>query len=204
MASRFCVFQLTFILSLILIPGIVRGQQPLTVSVFNEATTIPFTTFINSPIHPALQVGTEFEWKRTKHFRFYPVVNIGYMFHQNLFQGCYANAELGIDFKASFGLNLKSKLGLGYLRTFTTRQEYQYKNGVYRSEIDRGNSRLMPSLTLGLGYDLHRNDPSSPEVFMLYQSWLEYPYSPGFIPLMSHTSFHLGGKFYTTWKRKNQ
>ena len=186
------------ITGMVLLSPLVRAQQPVTISVFSEATTIPFTTFLNTPIHPGVQVGTEFEWKEGHHFRLYPAVNAGYMFHRKLFQGFYANVELGFDFKTSFGLNLKSKLGLGYLHTFTTQQEFQLQNGHYESKRDNGNSRIMPSITLGIGYDLLRNDPYSPEIFILYQSWLEYPYSPGFIPLMSHTSFHLGGKFYTS------
>jgi hypothetical protein len=187
------------LLILLFLPGFsISGytQQPVTLSVFNESTAIPYATFFNTPVHPGVQIGTEFGWKEGKHFRLYPSVNIGYMFHQKLFQGLYANAEIGLDFKTAFGLNLKSKIGLGYLHTFTTQQEYQFGNGKYSNGPDGGNPRIMPSFTLGLGYDLQPKSSSSPEIFVLYQSWLEFPYSPGFIPLMSHTNFHIGTKFY--------
>ncbi len=195
--------KLMLVLLWIMLSSTAKGQQPINISVFNEATTIPFTTFMNSPIHPGIQVGTELDWKEGKHFRLYPTINVGYMFHNKLFQGLYANAELGVDYKTAFGLNLKSKVGLGYLRTYTTRQEYQLRNGKYESERDKGNSRIMPSLTFGMGYDLKKNDPYSPEIYVLYQSWIEYPYSPGFIPVMAHTNLHLGTKFYTS-KNKNK
>jgi hypothetical protein len=39
---------------------------------------------------------------------------------------------------------------------------------------------------------------------VLYQSWLEYPYSPGFIPLMSHTSLQVGTKFYPLNKKTDK
>lgn len=181
---------------LLLIPCIAHAQQPVSISIFNEATAIPFTNFIDTPIHPGIQAGTDFEWKQGEHFRLYPSVSVGYMFHRKLFHGIYANLELGFDYKTSMGLNLKSKLGIGYLRTHSAQQEFQLKNGQYVSKRDRGNARVMPSLSLGLGYDLRRNDPRSPEVFIMYQSWIEYPYSPGFIPVMAHTSFHLGTRFY--------
>jgi len=192
-----------FCIAVLLTSGILtsnesRAQQPVTLSLFNEATTLPFSTGFNTPIHPGAQLGTEFDWKTSKHFKIYPSVNIGYMFHRKLFQGIYANVEIGFDYKSNFGINIKSKIGLGYLHTFTTRQEFQLKNGKYESKRDRGNSRIMPSITLGVGYDLNKNDPYSTEIFVLYQSWIEYPYSPGFIPLMGHTSFHLGTKFYTS------
>ncbi len=147
-------------------------------------------------MHPGVQVGTEFNWKESKHFRLYPSISVGYMFHRKLFQGLYANLELGFDYKASFGLNLKSKIGLGYLHTFSTQQEFQFDNGEYRSSGDTGNSRIMPSFTTGLGYRLNPTKNNASEIFVLYQSWLEYPYSPGFIPLMAHTNLHLGLKFY--------
>lgn len=170
------------------------GQQSINVSIFNEATTIPFTTLVNTPLHPGLQIASDFHWKESKRFALYPTISIGYMLHQKLFQGVYANVELGFDYKSPLGINLKSKIGVGYLHTFSTRQEYQFRDGRYESKRDKGNPRIMPSLTVGLGYNLKRNDPYSPEVFILYQSWIEYPYSPGFIPLMAHTNLHIGTK----------
>lgn len=187
---------LFFILFLINLLPHTKAQQPLTISLFNESTSIPYTAFFNTPIHPGIQAGTEFKWKTGKHVALYPTVNVGYMFHRNLFQGLYVNIELAFDVKTNFGLNVKSRLGLGYLRTFTTQQEYDFSEGHFKSSADKGNSRLMPSFTLGLGYNLKSADPSSPEIFVLYKSWIEYPYSPGFIPLMSHTDVHLGVKLY--------
>ncbi|WP_158655203.1 hypothetical protein [Flavivirga eckloniae] len=179
--------------------GTLYGQQeslPINISIFNESTSIPYTRFLTTPIHPGIQIGTEFEGKTKNHWRFYPSISIGYMFHRKLFQGIYLNADLGIDYQTNFGINIKSKLGIGYLHTFATQQEFQFNGSKYESNSDRGNARLMPSFTLGLGYNLHKKDPHSPEIYLLYQSWIEYPYSPGFIPLMTHTNLHLGAKFY--------
>jgi hypothetical protein len=177
-----------------------KAQQPVTITVFSESTSVPFTTLLESPVHPGIQVGTEFNWREGQYLRLYPAVNIGYMFHRKLFHGLYGNVELGLDFKTGFGLNFKTKLGLGYLRTFSTQQEFQFEDGQYISKNDRGNSRLMPSFTVGLGYELRHKDPYSPEIFIGYQTWLEYPYSPGFIPLMSHTNLMLGTRFYPVKK----
>lgn len=176
---------------------------PLRISFGNEATAIPFSRLVTSPVHPAFQVGTEFDWRESDHFRLSPAVNIGYMLHKPLFQGVYVDVELQFDYKTDFGLNLKSALGLGYLRTFSTRQEFQFKNGRYKSGKDTGNSRIMPSLSLGLGYRLEPSNSRSTELFVMYQNWLEYPYSPGFIPLMSHTTLHIGSKFYPFNPLKN-
>ena len=190
---------LKFLFLIIVLPGSVYGQngRPLTITLGNEATALPFTQVISTPVHPTIQFGTEFDWRESDHFRLYPAVNIGYMFHKKLFQGIYINGEVGLDFKTSFGLNLKSALGLGYLRTYTTQQEFQFENGRYKSGRDTGNSRIMPSLSLGLGYRFKPSDYRSTELFVMYQNWLEFPYSPGFIPLMSHTTLQVGSKFYS-------
>jgi hypothetical protein len=197
MKTQFSIFLLT-----LLLVNAGKAQQPVTVSFFNEATTIPYTRFINTPVHPGIQVGTEFGWREGKYVSLYPTINLGYMLHRKLFQGIYVNVELAFDVKTGFGLNFKSRLGLGYLHTFTTQQEFQFNDGKYESKPDRGNPRLMPSLTLGLGYSLRRGNGESPEIFVLYKSWIEYPYSPGFIPLMSHADLHLGVKIYPFKKQE--
>ncbi|PHN04572.1 hypothetical protein CRP01_21445 [Flavilitoribacter nigricans DSM 23189 = NBRC 102662] len=164
----------------------------LRISVFNESTSIPFTHVLNTPVHPGIQVGTDLNWKNGDHYRLYPSISVGYLFHRDLYQAVYLNLELGYDLQFDFGLNLKSAVGLGYLHTFNVQPEFQFEDGSYRQGKDRGNARLMPSLSLGWGYRLQPANPRSPEIFMMYQSWLEYPYSPGFIPLMTHTNLHLG------------
>ena len=119
------------------------------------------------------------------------------MFHRKLFQGVYANLELGLDYKTSFGLNLKSKIGLGYLHTFSTQQEFQFNNGGYSSGRDKGNSRLMPSFTTGLGY---RFNPKKKRllgtVFYCTNPGWNTPIHQGLFHLWWHTNLHLGLKFY--------
>jgi len=171
-------------------------QPSVTATVFNESTSVPYTRFFTTPVHPGVQLGAEIPWREGRIVLISPAFNMGYMFHRKLFQGLYVNFEMGMDVKTGIGLRLKSKLGLGYLHTFTTGAEYQLRGGEWTSRGDRGNSRLMPSLSLGLGYDLKPASARGTEVFVLYRSWLEFPYSPGFIPLMSHTDLSLGVKFH--------
>lgn len=140
----------TILISLIFLQGIcesVKGQSeiPIRLSIYNESTSMPFSTWPAGPVHPGIQVGAEYPWKESDQYRLYPAINIGYLFHQKLFQGLYMNAEIGFDLKLKSGINLKAAVGTGYLRTFTTRQEYQFRNGSYYSKADKGNSRVMPS-----------------------------------------------------------
>lgn len=173
-----------------------KRPTPVTFSVLNEATAIPFTSFFSTPVHPGVQAGTRFMYKERKHMLLFQTINIGYVFHSKLYHGFFVNTELGYDYKFNFGLNLKTSLGIGYMHSFTTQKEYKFENGSYQSARDKGNSRVMFSLGTGIGYRLHKNNPLSTEIFIMYQSWAEYPYSPGFIPLMTHTSLQLGTTFF--------
>lgn len=177
---------------------------PINVAVFNEATAVPFTTFITTPIHPGLQVGTEFNYNKKEHTRLFQTANISYFFHNYLEQGVGINSELGYEYRFKSGIALESLLGIGYMHTFaTTKQEYTLINGDYILKTDLGNSRLYPSLAFDVGYYLKKADAHSSKVFFRYQVWAEYPYSPGFIPVLTHANLYIGIKFFIKNQNKN-
>ncbi len=181
------------------VASISYGQDkgfPIRMLVGNEATAVPYTSFWSRPVHPTFQLGTEFRYNNNMHHYLYQTVNIGYIYHENLFQGVYLNTELGYDYRLGFGLNLKALLGVGYLHSFAVNEEYRFEDGQYNSEKDVGNSRIMPSFSVGLGFRTNRKKLNSPELMLIYRSWVEFPYSPGFISLMSHTDLSIGMKFY--------
>lgn len=173
-----------------------QSHFPIKLAISNESTAIPYTKFFTRPIHPTLQVGTEYIYINKLHSEFYQTANLGYIYHKHLYQGVYVNTGIGYDLKTRFGLRLKSNLEIGYLHTFSTQDEYQFKNGEYVNGIDKGNSRVMPILSVGLGFSFKKENKVLSELFALYKSWIEYPYSPGFIPLMSHINLEIGYKFY--------
>lgn len=181
------------------IPLACFGQKkgfPIRILAGNEATAIPLNQIWTGPSHFTMQLGTEFVYNEDRKHYLYQTINVGYIHHEHLFQGGYLNSELGYDYKFGFGLNLKGLVGLGYLHSFTTEEEYTFENGEYQSRKDSGNSRIMPSIAFGAGFRLNSKNPQSPEIMLLYKGWAEFPYSPGFIPIMSHTDVSLGIKFY--------
>lgn len=90
-----------------------QTKLPLRVSVFNESTSIPFSKGITAPIHPGVEMGTEFNLKESAHFILYPCVIVGYLYHRYLYQAFFIKGALGFDFKFDFGLNIKTSLGAG-------------------------------------------------------------------------------------------
>jgi hypothetical protein len=188
---------------LFIVPAILFGQGktiPVNISLFNESTAIPYTRFFTTPIHPGIQLGSELNYKRKKHSRLFQTANICYYYHNYLAQGIGVNSELGYEYRLKAGLAFTGLLGLGYMQTFATTEEFTFSNGQYDKKADKGNARLYPSLSIDIGYYLKKKKPDSPKIFIRYQSWVEYPYSPGFIPVMTHINLQIGVKFFIKTK----
>lgn len=196
-----------FIFLLFTIPNICFGQVkfiPINISVFNEATAIPFTRFLTTPIHPGFQLGTEFNYSVKEHARLFQTANVNYFYHKHLNQGVGIFSEIGYEYQLHSGLAFSGLFGLGYMHTFAVADEFTFKNGQYEKLTDKGNARLYPSLSLDIGYYLNMENKNSPKIFLRYQSWVEYPYSPGFIPAMTHINLHAGVKFFIENKHQEK
>lgn len=172
------------------------AQNPFEVAIFNESTSVPFSGLILKPLNPGIQVGTDIPWNESEHHKTYLSVSLRYIFHKNLYKAIAINLEFGYDYKVEFGMNLKTAVGVGYMHTFNVKEKYSYKNEKYSKAKDLGYSRFTPSFSLGLGYRFDPDKFSSDEIFIKQQYWLELPYSPGFIPLMSHANSMVGAKFH--------
>lgn len=182
----------------ILIPLLTFGQNkpiPINISLFNESTALPFTKFITLPVHPGIQIGTELNYRMKENSRLFQTANICYFYHNYLAQGIGLNTEIGYEYRLESGLAFSGLFGIGYLHTFATTEEFTLSDGKYVKKADKGNERFYPSLSIDLGYYLKKTD-DSPKLFVRYQSWAEYPYSPDFIPVMTHISLHIGAKFF--------
>ncbi len=174
--------------------------MPINVSLFNESTAIPFTRFITTPVHPGIQVGTEFDYTSKAHTRLFQTLNASYFYHNYLAQGVGLYSELGFEYRMTSGLSFTGLFGLGYMHTFATTEEFTFSDGQYSKKADKGNARLFPSLSLDIGYYLRASEAISPRIFIRYQAWAEYPYSPDFIPVLTHINLHAGVKFFLTKK----
>lgn len=179
--------------------GSTFGQEkkalPISISLFNESTAIPYTQFITTPIHPGLQIGTEFNYSAKRQSRLFQTLNASYFYHNYLSQGIGLTSELGYELRSKFGLTYTGLLGIGYMHTLSNAEEFTFSNGKYEMKPDKGNPRFVPSLSIDVGYYLSPKI-NSPQIFLRYQSWVEFPYSPGFIPIMTHINLHVGFKFF--------
>ncbi|HBS88176.1 MAG: hypothetical protein A2W91_05125 [Bacteroidetes bacterium GWF2_38_335] len=185
--------------------GDLKGQEraiPVNISLFNESTAIPFTRFFSTPAHPGILVGTEFNYKEKEHSRLFQTANISYFYHNYLAQGAGINTELGYERTLKSGLAFEGLFGIGYMHTFATTEEFSFSDGQYLKKTDKGNARLFPSFSIDIGYYLKKGEINNGKIFIRYQLWAEYPYSPDFIPVMTHVNLHVGAKFFINKKAK--
>lgn len=177
---------------------IAQGKKiPVTISLYNESTSMPFTKVFSLPLHPGIAISTEFDYNKSPvKSRIFQTLGVNYYYHKHFNQAVTFLTEFGYEYRFKVGIELSALLGLGYMRGFRTKTEYEYKNGGYVIAKNVGVGRVTPSFSMETGYYLSSLEKNNIKIFARYQIWIEFPFSPGFIALLPHSNFHLGVKFF--------
>jgi len=157
--------------------------------------SFPYSQLLTRPIHPGMTLETQHINNPESRGSWGWNVSIGYYFHRHFANGLFAQGHLLYRYQTQPGIYLQGQIGTGYLHVFRAAPEYRLRNGHYVKSFDWGSGRVMPSIGLELGYRFTK-DVRSPRMFARYETWIQYPFSPGFIPLLSHTNLHLGYSYY--------
>ncbi len=97
-------YQRPFLISLHLtLVSFMLSSQPVSISLLNESTAIPYTRFITTPVHPGIQFGTETDLKQYTKTRLFVALHIGYYYHKSFAQGIYIKPSLGFEYRHSSG-----------------------------------------------------------------------------------------------------
>lgn len=199
MQSRFSFIGAFLLLSGFLYTSELLAQDkgfPITVSFYNEATSMPFSPLVTQPFHPGLALSTEFDYNRfAKSHRIFQTVGLSYYYHRYLNQAISLYSEFGYEFRIS-GIAFSSLVGVGYMRSYPTSTEFSLDNGHYKAKASTGVGHFIPSFSLESGYYLKPKEKYSTKLFLRYQAWVQYPFSRGFIDIMPHSNLHLGVKFF--------
>jgi hypothetical protein len=173
-----------------------KGSLPIRLTLFSESTSIPFVDgFVTNPLHPGVSIGTEWALKRWSKSRIVQGLNGGYYHHKGLAQGVFLGTDFRYERQLPLSLYASVGLGIGYLHTFRTQDEFRLEDGRYILKKDRGTPHAIISVPLEIGFRLRSHNPYSPRIFVQYQPWIEYPFSPNFIPLMTHANLAVGYSF---------
>lgn len=158
----------------------------------DESISLPTFWFLRYEYNPSLMVGTEYIWKENSNHDWHFTANLGGYYNKEWQAGIFVNSEIGYRYHWN-RWNTFARVGLGYSHTFETKRIYQPDgNGSYSQARNLGNPNFMPSLGLGIGYQLNDN-PNSTEIYLHYLQTAE-------LPLNLFTGVHqfvgVGVKFY--------
>lgn len=95
---------------------------------------------------------------------------------------------------------LEADIGLGYKHNIFSRPVYKMVDDTYKQVTDWGTPQLMLPIGLGLGFIF----PHDIHFFMQYKWIAAFPFNiKAGLPLMSHTTFHIGASLNLYTKDKN-
>lgn len=172
------------------------SQRSISVSVFNNATKLPVSSFSavwNQPLHPGICAGYEFQFQDSSHW--FHSINAGFYYHQfaqagiQLFYNLRHRREISPHFTwdASFLAGYLHAIPLTEQAKLNSDGEYEIKNGL-------GRPQAMFGFQAGISY-LVKGLKSKPSLFLQYHVWLQFPFVPGYVPLLPNGSVHFGMRF---------
>ncbi len=173
---------------------------PVAVSVFNErhraALHLKFPTL---PIHLGVRVKVRNSTTTAKARTAFTKRPIGVIFTTTTWRRAhYLNTEISLRVPRQVGLAFETLLGVGNLHTSPPRRNMPLATRrILLRKRDKAQSAIMLFVGLGSGLLHPRQKHAGTKIFLRYQAWAEYPFSPDsrIPPHDPLTNLHLGVKF---------
>ncbi|RIV17718.1 hypothetical protein DYU11_31240 [Fibrisoma montanum] len=171
------------------------ASRPLTVSVFSESVSLPtFRGFLRT-LNVGVRIGTEFYYRNRTGSQLIQTLNLGFYHHRTVHSGLYLNTEFGYR-KFLGNLYAEGFIGVGGLGLSQQLRSYrQTETGDYQP-ASRFLIRVMPSVSAGVGYRFRPFTPTPISVYARYELFGETPFSNRGIPVLPHSAFHIGTRFF--------
>jgi len=171
-----------------------KQLQYLSIALTNSASSYPVVgaaELWKARMHPGFTLGTGFNWKHSDKLAWAQTFKLGYFFHRYIQHAVMLYTESGI--RKSYGkCGVSGMLGAGYLHSIPATGRFrQLPNGSYESFGKLGRAQAMLGFTLGLDYPI---SPSN-RIFTRFQTLVQTPFVPGYVPLLPVNQFHLGLTF---------
>ena len=177
---------------------------PITVSVFNNGTSLPGTGYagvFSKTVHPGITLGTYHLYQSKKKHELFQSFKLGYFFHRHAQHAVQLYSELGYRYLTASGFYADAALGAGYLHSFADVQQFKFEDGVYKKKPNLGRPQLMATFAVSAGYDFAKQKLPL-RLFAQYQFWMQTPFVKKYVPLLPNTALHLG--IIYQWNRTKQ
>ncbi|HSJ67259.1 MAG TPA: hypothetical protein VK921_06280 [Anditalea sp.] len=193
------MFICVWVLPLYFLNAQVTKVKEAHVSVFNNATALPFSGklgIFHAPLHPGIAAGMTSQLNKNPKHNLLLSARFAYLYQQYVQHAVQFYPELGYRYVFKNGIKVGPKLGIGYLHAFTDLQQFKLNDqGEYYRMKNRGTPSLMASFSIELGYDLQKTTSMPAMVFAQYQLWFQTPFVKSYVPVLPNTALHLGLSF---------
>lgn len=194
MKNIICIF-------MVLAPFLVKGQtwktNPISISVFNNATMLPpasLTATFNQPIHPGITVAYEFGWKETDKYKWFQNAGISYFYHRYVYQAILLNSQAGYRWKIN-NFSVEGYLQAGYMHAFLlTDRAVLQSDGTYLAKQGLGKPQFIAGAGAGIGYNFG-DTKLLRRIFLNYDVRLQMPFVKSYVTLLPNGALSLGIQF---------
>lgn len=173
-----------------------QAQTGYSLSVFNNATKLPFASFSalwDQPTHPGVCAGYEFHWRQSSPW--FQSVKLGYYYHQFVQSGIQLYTDYGYRKMFYRSFFIEGAFSLGYLHLISHNEQAELDaSGTYKISNGAGRPQFMFGPLAGLGYNIAL-PKGTLSIFTSYHVWLQTPFVPGYVPLLPNGSLHVGARF---------
>ena len=171
---------------------VLQAQQTFTVSIFNNALSLPGGSF-SSPFHPGVDVGWVLPIREGKRWDQMLILRAGYYHQRLVHHGLQAYGEYTWRYKIVEGLAAEGAAGLGYIHTLEQHDIFKLQSdGTYKQVGQWGKPHGQASFALGISF----SPPEWPvRPFLTYRFRVLTPFVNEYVPVLPATSLHIGTYF---------
>lgn len=128
--------------------------KTLRVGLLNQSFSLPSWELTKLPIHPTVNVGSEFRIKQGKHWRRTFGADFYYYYQKSTEHALMLDATYRLGYQFKFGLIANFTTALGYKHAILTSTKYKLNDGVFEEKTHFGKPQGNVKLGLGLEYPL--------------------------------------------------
>ncbi len=190
-----------FLILLLVAPILISAQKwqtnPVSISLFNNATMLPPASLVavfNQPIHPGFTAGYEFGWKEEGKHKWFQNVGLSYFYHRFAYQAIILNSQAGYRWYAG-KFSAEGYLQAGYMHAlYLTDRAVMQSDGTYVAKKGFGKPQFLTGLGLGVGYNFGSNDKLR-RLFLNYDIRLQMPFVKNYVTLLPNGTLSVGMQF---------
>lgn len=146
--------------------------------------------FGETGVYPGVVLELEYETYRSEHLSTISRATAGYYAHPRSHSALFMDIQQGLRRTFNSGIIIESSIGLGVMLSYYNEEVYKLtESGEFEETSRVARPDLMPSITLGLGYDFSNDKEYRRMAWVRPKMFWQYPYNTLALP---HLSLQIG------------